>query len=136
MKIFKTEENVASIVSLIKNARKYVVIVSPFNDLTGWDELKDAINELSARGVEIYYYIRKNEGTKGIEGIKVQLYEVPSLHAKMYFSESEAIISSGNLNSRPDLNWTCLLNKQTEYDEMVGFFKQYIKPIAEQIADL
>lgn len=133
MKILKTEENIASIVSLIKNAKEFVVIVSPFNQLAGWNELIAAINEAVEKNIEISYFVRKGEGLNGLEGISAKVFEVPLLHAKMFFSESEAIISSGNLTNRPDLNWTCLLNSQAEYDEIVGFFGRYIKPLAEEL---
>jgi len=131
MKILKPEENTTSIISLIKNAKKFVIIVSPFNSLTGWDELINAINEASKK-IMISYYVRKDEGNKGIEGINVNIYEVPLLHAKMFFSESEAIISSGNLTNRPDINWVCVLDYNQEYEEIVAFFDRYIKPSAMQ----
>lgn len=133
MKLFKTEENLSSIISLIRNAKKFVVVVSPFNNLLGLDELKDAFNEASGKGIEVSYYVRTNEGTNGIEGIHVKLFEVPMLHAKMFFSESEAIVSSGNLFNRADLNLSCLLNSPAEYNDIVNFFNQYIKPVAEPI---
>ena len=108
------------------------MIVSPFNDLTGWDELKNIINETSGK-IKIDYYVRKDEGMRGIEGINVNLFEVPLLHAKLFFSEYEAIISSGNLHSRLDINCTALLNKQEEYQAIVDFFERYIKPKALQL---
>ncbi len=133
MKIFKTEENIESIVSLISNAKEFVVIVSPFNQLAGWDELINTINKAAERNISISYYVRKGEGLNGLDGINVKVFEVPLLHAKMFFSESEAIISSGNLTNRPDLNWTCLLNNRQEYNELINFFDSSIKPIAKAL---
>jgi hypothetical protein len=131
MKILNPEENIASVISLINNAKEFVVIVSPFNDLAGWDDLINAINESKNR-VKVSYYVRKDEGRTGIEEIKADIYEVPLLHAKMFFSESEAIISSGNLTNHPDINWFCRLNK-AEYDDITDFFERYIKPGATQL---
>jgi hypothetical protein len=131
MKILNPDENLARIISMIENAKKFVVIVSPFNDLTGWDKLKKAINEASENNIEVSYYVRQGEGSKGIEGLKVKILEVPLLHAKMFFSESEALISSGNLTNRPDINWVYVLNKPKEYDELVDFFEIYIKPLSQ-----
>ena len=129
MKILKPEESISKITSLIKNAKKYVVIVSPYNNLAGWDELIKSIND-AGKMIDVSYYVRKDEGKTGIEDINVKIYEVPLLHAKMFFSESEAIISSGNLTNRPDVNWTILLDKKDEYDQIVRFFEKYIKPVA------
>ena len=130
MKIFKTEENVATVVSLIKNAKEFVVIVSPFNQLKGWNELIQAINEAKANGIEVCYYVREGEGMNGLEDIQATVFEVPLLHAKMFFSEKEAVLSSGNLTNKPDFNWTCVLDKKEDYNEVVDFFGSYIKPLA------
>lgn len=132
MKILNPEENIASIISLIENAKNKVVIVSPYNNLQGWDELKAAINKANERFGGVAYYVRAGEGRNGIDGIEAKVYEVPTLHAKMFFSEREAIISSGNLTNQPDLNWACKLN-QEEYQDIVDFFERYINPIAKQL---
>lgn len=131
MKIVNIEENLSSIISLIKNAEKFVVIVSPFNDFAGWDNLRNVIDSASQRGVEVNYYVREGEGYTGIERLVVNLWEVPLLHAKMFFSEKEALISSGNLTSRPDINWVCNLDKPEEYNDLLDFFDQYIKQSAK-----
>ena len=49
MPILDPLENITSIVFLIENAEKFVVIASPYSDLTGWDKLKNAINEASKK---------------------------------------------------------------------------------------
>jgi sugar-specific transcriptional regulator TrmB len=131
MKIVTIEENMNSIISLIENAEKFLVIVSPFNDFAGWDNLRKAIDSASERGVPVNYYVREGEGFNGIEGLNVKLFEVSLLHAKMFFSEKEALISSGNLTSRPDINWVCKLDKQEEYNDLIKFFEQYIKQSAQ-----
>ena len=131
MTILNPSENIESIISLIENAKKFIVIVSPFNDLKGWDKLKNSINNASQKNVNVFYYVREGEGTKGIEELNVKIFEVPLLHAKMFFTESEAIISSGNLTNRPDINWVYILNNKEEYKELISFFEQYIKPLAK-----
>ena len=131
MKILNPAENLSCIISMIENAKKFVVIVSPFNDLTGWDKLKNSINNASGNLIDVSYYVREGEGTKGIEELDVKIFEVPLLHAKMFFTENEAIISSGNLTSRPYINWVYILNNKEEYKELISFFEQYIKPLAK-----
>jgi hypothetical protein len=131
MKILNPSQNLSGIISMIENAKRFVVIVSPFNDLTGWDKLKFAINKASENNICVSYYVRKGEGTKGIEGLNVNIYEVPDLHAKMFYNEKEALISSGNLTNRPDINWVYKMNDQKEYDDLVEFFDTYIKPLSK-----
>lgn len=130
MKILSPEENIAAVTAVIANAKKFVVIVSPFNDLTGWDELKRAINDAAGRHIDVTYYVRKGEGQNGIGDLNVKIAEVPLLHAKMFFSESEGVIGSFNLTSTPNLNWGYTVNDLQSYSEMTGFFEKYIKPIA------
>jgi hypothetical protein len=131
MIILNPAENLTSIISLVESAKKFIVIVSPFNDLTGWDNLRNAINNASHQKISVSYYVREGEGTKGIEELDVEIFEVPLLHAKMFFTESRALISSGNLTSRPDINWIYELNNRQEYLEFKDFFEKYIKPLAK-----
>jgi phosphatidylserine/phosphatidylglycerophosphate/cardiolipin synthase-like enzyme len=132
MKILQTEPDFASVISLIQNAREYVIIVSPFNDLAGSDSIKNAINKAS-RKIRIEYYVREGQGSKGIENLDVNIFEVPKLHAKAFISEHEAMISSGNLDVRPDINCTLLLDKKEEYNSIADFFRKFIKPVAVQL---
>ena len=130
MRILNPSENIVSITSMIERANKFVVIVSPYSNLKGWDKLKNAINEASDKGVEVSYYVRQGEGLKGLEGLNVTIHEVPMLHAKMFFSEREAIISSFHLMNNQDINWAFVLNFPDEYNELVKFFELNVKAAA------
>jgi len=131
MPILNPFENISSIISLIENAKKFIVIVSPYSKLEGWDKLKNAINNASGKNIDVSYYVREGEGSKGIEALNVRIYEVPMLHAKMFFSESEAIISSFHLINNSDINWAFKLKNHEEYKELINFFELYIKPLAK-----
>lgn len=133
MPILNPLENITSIISLIENAKKFVIIVSPFSDLTGWDKLKNVINNASKKNIDISYFVREGEGSKGIEELNVNIFEVPMLHTKMFFNESEAIIASFHLINCSDINWAFVLNNQKEYNELISFFELYIKPLAKPI---
>lgn len=128
MRVLNPTDNITSIIAMVENAKKFVVIVSPYSYLEGWDSLKNAINGASVNGIEVSYYVREKEGLEGLEDLKVNIYEVPILHAKMFFSEREAIISSFHLMNNEDINWACVLNFPEEYNELVNFFELYIKP--------
>lgn len=130
MKVLERSENIDSIVSLVEHANEFVVIVSPYSYLVGWERLKNAINNASAKGIAVSYFVRKGEGKNGLEGLNVTIFEVLGLHAKIFFSENQAIISSFHLMNNQDINWACVLNFPEEYNEMVHFFESYIKPEA------
>ncbi len=131
MKFIDIKENLNTIISLVENAEEYLILISPFNDFEGWDKLKDAINNATNRGVDVKYYVREGEGFNGMEGLKVNLWEVPGLHAKMYQSEKETYISSGNLTNDTNINWYIKLDTPEEIKELVDefYFKQ-ILPVA------
>ena len=131
MKFIEIEENLNCIISLVENAGEFIILVSPFNDFDGWDEFKNAINSATERGIDVKYYVREGEGFNGMKGLKVKLFEVPGLHAKMYQSEKETYISSGNLTNDININWYIKLNKKEEIKEIVEqFYEKLILPLA------
>lgn len=131
MKFIDIKENHNTILSLVENAEKFIILISPFNDFNGWDKLKNAINNATARGVDVKYYVREGEGYNGMEGLKVNLFEVPGLHAKLYQSEKEAFISSGNLTNDININWYIKLDTEEEVAEIVEqFYQKLILPVA------
>ncbi len=132
MKLVKPTESINTIISVIEEAKEFVILVSPYTDLRGWENLKNAINSAAKRGVEVLYYVREEEGVPGTEELNVTLFEVPNLHSKMFFSESAAVIGSAHLKYNEDLNWAYILDK-SEYDEMKNFFEKNIKPLAVTI---
>lgn len=130
MKILEPAENINRLVALIHDAEDFVVLVSPYTDMKGWEPLSDAINNAVMRGLEVSYYVRKEVGVPGTEGLKADIYEVPGLHAKMFFNEKEAMIASFHLRNNDDINWAYILTGPDEYDQMTGFFEKNIKPVA------
>ena len=130
MKILDPSENFSKINELIKNAKEFVVLVSPYTDLEGLDSFIETINSAPKRNVKISYYVREQVGIPGTEKLNVSLYEVPGLHAKMFFSEKEAIIGSFHLKNTDEINWGYLLNYPQEYNEMKDFFENHIKKAA------
>ena len=129
MKLVEPTESINTIISVIEESKEFVILVSPYTDLVGWENLKDAINSADKRGVEVLYYVREEEGVPGTEDLNISLFEVPNLHSKMFFSESEAVIGSAHLKYNEDINWTYILD-QNEYNEMKSFFEKNIKPLA------
>ena len=126
MKILEPSKNITNIISLIENAKQFVVLVSPYTNLEGWNKLKAAINNASLRGIDVSYYVREGGGLEGTEELDVKKIEVPMLHAKMFFSENRAIISSFHLMNNQDVNWAYTLDYPKEYKQLIDFFEKYI----------
>jgi len=130
MKILDPSENFSKITELIKNAEEFVVLVSPYTALEGFDSLIEAINNTNERNVKTSYYVREDVGIEGTDVLNVDIYEVPGLHAKMFFSEKEAIIGSYHLKNTDEINWGYVLDYPEEYNEMKDFFEKQIKKLA------
>ncbi|MCF6357062.1 MAG: hypothetical protein L3J54_04580 [Draconibacterium sp.] len=130
MKIVNPSESISTIISVLDGAKKYVVLVTPYTNLNGWQNLEDAINNAVKRGVEVSYYVREKEGVPGTEKLDAVIYEVPNLHSKMFYSENKAVIGSAHLKYNEDINWTYVLDLENEIIEMKNFFEKNIKPFA------
>lgn len=86
--------------NLILNAKKNIVLVSPFLKLskTFFERLKDASN--GGVSVKIVYgkdELKPNEKNSLAELPSVELYFFENLHAKCYFNETQMVITSMNM---------------------------------------
>ncbi|WP_257458070.1 phospholipase D-like domain-containing protein [Archangium lipolyticum] len=108
--LLNTDETISRLVSLIKNARKQVLLVSPYVTLGGEDRIGQAIRAALNNKVSVTLFFRLDDDLQSFtrtfgeylqelvaRGLKFFL--LPKLHAKLYWSESEVIISSLNLLS-------------------------------------
>ena len=88
---------------IIREANKQVVIVSPYNKF--WNHLKNEINQATNRNIRVEFVCRKDQLEAGKESIDwlldleqgVNVYAVERLHSKIYFNETDALITSMNL---------------------------------------
>ena len=103
MRIIRDHQIPAEICDLIQDAKKYVVMVTPYVDL--WTRLTDSI-EVAIRNkvfIQLHYRINKGKSEvkektlKELEGLGVKINGIELLHAKLYLSDSSAIMTSMNL---------------------------------------
>ncbi len=136
MEIIKPSEISGKIMSLIEDANKFVVIVSPYYNLNKWDKLIKKIDAAKKRNIEFTFFVREPESNSDyqcileVKKIGFTPIEIERLHAKIYLNESEAIISSMNLNFSSDSNSLDIAVKtesQKEYQEVFKFYEKYIK---------
>jgi phosphatidylserine/phosphatidylglycerophosphate/cardiolipin synthase-like enzyme len=101
-KSFFVDEEVASeVLAIVREAEKYVVVVTPYLDL--WGHAQDAFRLAVKKGTKVTVILRHDpEKLKGDDvgwlvsnGIKVQAREY--LHAKIYLNEHSVLVSSMNL---------------------------------------
>lgn len=120
----------AEVVQLVENAKYFLLLISPYVD--PWDRLTTEIKQASLReGMRVMLLVRGGEdGPKQAEKAKalmyplVQMEQLNRLHAKIYMSESEIIVTSMNLLKSSALDsWEIALrftkaDDAKQYDEI------------------
>ena len=135
MKIIKPAEISAKIMTLIDDAEKELIIVSPYNNITGWKKLINRIKKAQLKGVRIAWYSRKNNvqnnNAEEVEkNLNISPILIDDLHAKIYMNEVAAIFTSMNMNKISDeksLDLGYLTDSKNEYEEIKDFFTKHIK---------
>jgi phosphatidylserine/phosphatidylglycerophosphate/cardiolipin synthase-like enzyme len=94
---------------LIDSSKRYLWLISPYVKPGKMRDLGRAISNALKRGVEVSLIVRARDASTRkwdeadeaeiarLTGEKMKLQYVPDLHAKLYFSESEALVTSLNL---------------------------------------
>jgi hypothetical protein len=138
MKLIMPAEISAKIMTLIDDAEKELIIVSPYNVITNWDKLIYSIKKAQERKIKISWYSRKNHTDQNnIKEVKNNLGIDPilidDLHAKIYMNERSAIFTSMNMSKISDdksLDLGYRTETENEYKEIFNVFKKYILPAA------
>ncbi|UYP43927.1 hypothetical protein NEF87_000212 [Candidatus Lokiarchaeum ossiferum] len=106
--ITETDGVTAEILSIIKRARKELMIVSPYIQLDGWPRLNDALkyvlNDNEKNEIEITIITRNqpNGNNKSLDELspyldRCRVYVVDDLHSKVYYNETTALVTSMNM---------------------------------------
>ena len=99
--VFLDEEVQTAVLSVIREAKKHVIIVSPYLQLWTWAER--AIEQALKQRVDITFFVRNQE--KQVTGESVawlighgaKVFAVDFLHSKIYLNETMTLISSMNM---------------------------------------
>jgi len=134
MKLINPGEISGKIMTLIDDAEKELIIVSPYNRIRDWDKLKNRIHNAKAKAISISWYSRKNnvtdENAEEVRALGIEPILVDNLHAKIYLNEERAIFTSMNLSKVSDDNSIDLgyiTENKKEYDDLYNVFKKHIQ---------
>ncbi|MBU8896957.1 hypothetical protein KRR26_15160 [Corallococcus sp. M34] len=147
-RLINTEDTISRLLSLIRDARDRVVLVSPYTTLAAEDRVGRALSEALARKVKVMLFVREDDQTQPrkdwLEALQpllkagLKLYGVPGLHAKLYLSESTALVTSLNLLASSFLN-TIEVGLCSDEKEAVkqaeAFIQREILPHARQSSE-
>lgn len=114
-----------AIESEIRNADKFIFIVSPYIDLD--EDIKKAFNHLKPEVIKIIVYRQSDKSSyksgisdKSREFLKsltnVEFVAVKNLHAKFYVNEEMAVISSMNLTKSSNHNYEIGVDVEKDLD--------------------
>lgn len=125
------------IMTLIDNAQKELILVSPYISIDNWKKLKKCLQRAADRGVTITIYARENaqQNLDILRTFKVNLILVKDLHAKIYLNDTYAIASSQNLIQYSDdnsIDFGYSTETEEERQQLLGLINQYLvvsKPI-------
>lgn len=135
MKILQPHKISTEIIDIIYEAKKQLIIVSPYVNFSNWERIASELRNAKNRGVQIDFFVRNEpENSKSWEqvsalGIEPKL--VSNLHAKFYFNEKNGLISSMNLLSSSNSNSIEIgvsLDEKNEIDELKRFLNDFILP--------
>lgn len=136
MELIRPTEVSAKILSLIEDATKSLIIVSPYNafinkDNIEWKKLIKQFQKAQSKGVNISYYARRGEHHKGLESLNISPILIESLHAKLYINDTYAILSSMNLvyaSDEQSIDFAVKTETIKEYNDVLDYFNNFIKP--------
>ncbi|MFP9097645.1 hypothetical protein ACLI09_01210 [Flavobacterium sp. RHBU_24] len=117
--------------TLIQDADKEVIIVSPYVDLSKWDKMKKCLEKAVQKGIKITFIARRNakQDLSVLSNIGITPTLIDDLHAKVYINDSYAIVTSLNLVQYSDINSIDIAYRtdtKAERKELLGFVDKYI----------
>lgn len=131
MKFIAPLEISSKIMTLIEEANKELILVSPYVEISRWDKMKKCLERAVNRNVSITFIARENakQDLSFLEQIGINLLLVKDLHAKVYLNEDYGIVTSQNIVYYSDINSIDIAHKtvdNNERAELVDFVNKYI----------
>jgi len=131
MKLIKPSQISGEIMTLIEEADKYLILISPYCNFKGWNKFRKSINLMSKKNIEVSFYVRedKKDSINEVKALGYHPYTIKNLHTKLYINEKYAIVSSMNLLKSSDDNSLDIAYKtetQKEFDEILEYYERYV----------
>lgn len=132
MKLIKPSQISGEIMTLIEEADKKLIIVSPYCKFSDWKKFLNTISFLKRKKTTVEFYVRKGESKTSdeVEKIGFNPISVPNLHTKLYINENYAIVSSMNLLTYSDMNSLDIgyrTETENEYNELIEYYERYLR---------
>lgn len=131
MKFIAPLEIASKIMTLIVEAEKELILVSPYININDWDKMKNSLSKAVNKGVKITFITRANANNDytPLKALKINPILIKDLHAKVYINEKYAIVTSQNIIHYSDINSIdlgYLTENESERNELIGFVNNYL----------
>lgn len=131
MQLIKPRQISGEIMTLIEEADKRVILITPYFRVRNWHKMLNVLRSLAQRRIQIEVYIRKGEvdSLREVREIGIEPIEIPNLHTKLYLSEKVGIVSSMNILHSSDTNSldiALMTETPKEYGELMEYYERYI----------
>ena len=131
MEFIEPLEISSKIMTLIEQAEKELIIVSPYVDVSKWDKMRKCLERAVKRGVKVKFIARKNakQDLSFLISINIKPILIDDLHAKFYVNESYGIVTSQNMVHYSDVNSIdigYITETKDEKKELINFANNYI----------
>jgi hypothetical protein len=142
MQVLQPKDISDSIMTIIDNAKEFVVMVSPQYNFYKWDTLLKRIEHAKKRSIKMSFWTKesiKNDNIKSLQEVERVGYhakQIKHLNANIYFNEHQAIISSKSLLYNAEntvLDIALQTETEEEYDTIMSFYKKHIKIEGENL---
>ena len=131
MKFIAPLEIASKIMTLIVEAEKELILVSPYVKINDWDKMKKSLSKAVSKRVAITFIARQNTTCdfEPLKALNIKPILVQDLHAKVYINDKYAIVTSQNITHYSDIN-SIDIAYQTEDEkerlELINFVKNYV----------
>lgn len=134
MKFIPPLEIASKIMTLIVEAEKELILVSPYVKINDWDKMKKSLSKAVNKGVNVTFFTRQgtNCDLTPLKTLNIKPIVITGLHAKVYMNEKFAIVSSQNLTHSSDIHsidFAYQTENDMERNEVIDFIKNYITNI-------
>ena len=131
IEVFKDDEITTPVLNILRNAKKHVILVSPYNKF--WMHIKNAIRSAVGSGVRVDFIFRSDQRNEDIDWLEregVKVHAVENLHAKIYLNESSVLVTSMNLlesSSKNSMEICISVNDEQAKDEV----RKYVETLLQ-----
>lgn len=134
MKFIPPLEIASKIMTLIVEAEKELILVSPYVNINYWEKMKRSLQIALSKEVDLHFIIRENADNEinALKNLGIYPIKIKDLHAKVYINDKYAIVTSQNIIEYSDINSIdvgYVTETEDERIELINYVNTYISKV-------